>query len=71
MQTSIDFLLNELLQNKLLALRYDQDGVMDEIVAKAKEMHEKEVKGAYRFGLQDEFVIGSEQYYNKIYKKVD
>jgi predicted flavoprotein YhiN len=73
MKTSIDFLLNELLQNKLLALRYDQDGIMDEIVAKAKEIHKEEVIEAFKRGTINEMngieEINSEQYYQETFKK--
>jgi len=32
-------------------------------------MEKEQIKQAYKFGLQDEYVIGSEQYYNEIYDK--
>jgi hypothetical protein len=34
---------------------------------KAKEMHKQEIKDAYRFGLSDEYVIGSQKYYNETF----
>jgi hypothetical protein len=69
MKTSIDFLLGELLQNKLLALRYDKDDTMNEIVAKAKEMHKQEIINTVldvgSFMSREE----AEQYYQETFKK--
>ena len=31
-------------------------------------VEKEQIKNAYSFGIQDEYVIGSEQYYNEIYK---
>jgi hypothetical protein len=39
------------------------------ILDKAKEMEKQQIEDAYRFGIQDEYVIGSEQYYNQTYKQ--
>ena len=54
-----------------LALRYHhRQGYLSlEDIAKAKEMEKEQIINAYKFGLQDEYVIGSEQYYNEIYVK--
>jgi L-rhamnose isomerase len=41
----------------------------DEIIEKAKEMHKQEIVEAYRFGLSDEYVIGSQKYYNEHFGK--
>ena len=38
-------------------------------IEQAKEMHKQEIVDAYRFGLQDEFVIGSQNYYNETFGK--
>jgi hypothetical protein len=35
---------------------------------KAKEMFEQQIIDAYRFGIEDEYVIGSRNYYNETYK---
>jgi hypothetical protein len=32
-------------------------------------MHKQEIIEAYRFGLSDEYVIGSKKYYNKTFGK--
>jgi hypothetical protein len=36
---------------------------------KAKQMEKEQIIKAYKFGLQDEYVIGSEKYYNETYNK--
>ena len=33
----------------------------------AKEIEKEQIIDAYKFGIQDEYVIGSEQYYNQTY----
>jgi L-rhamnose isomerase len=40
-----------------------------EIFEQAKEMHKQEIVDAYKFGISDEYVIGSEEYYNKTFGK--
>jgi hypothetical protein len=37
---------------------------------KAKEMEKQQIIDAYKFGLSDEYVIGSEQYYNETFGKL-
>jgi hypothetical protein len=39
-----------------------------EIFEQANAMFEKQIKDAYKFGLSDEYVIGSERYYNETFK---
>jgi hypothetical protein len=34
----------------------------------AKEMEKQQIEDAYRFGLSDEYVIGSQHYYNETFK---
>ena len=36
---------------------------------KVKLALKEQIEDAYRFGIQDEYVIGSEQYYNETYKQ--
>ena len=36
---------------------------------KAQEMFEQQIIDAYRFGIQDEYVIGSRNYYNETFKQ--
>jgi hypothetical protein len=71
MKTSIDFLLGELLQNKLLALRYDKDDTMNEIVAKAKEIHKQEIITSWEEGNTDYLIKleNGEEYYQETFKK--
>jgi hypothetical protein len=38
------------------------------IFDQAKEMEKEQIIDAYRFGIQDEYVIGSRNYYNETYK---
>jgi hypothetical protein len=35
------------------------------ILEQAKEMHKQEIIEGYRFGVSDEYVIGSQKYYNE------
>jgi hypothetical protein len=37
------------------------------VYQQAKEIEKEQIIDAYKFGIQDEYVIGSEQYYNEIY----
>jgi hypothetical protein len=39
------------------------------VTDKAKAMFEQQIKDAYKFGISDEYVIGSEQYYNQTYNQ--
>jgi hypothetical protein len=39
------------------------------IFDQAKEMEKEQIENAYRFGISDEYVIGSEQYYNETFKQ--
>jgi hypothetical protein len=36
---------------------------------KAKAMEKEQIIDAYRFGIQDEYVIGSRNYYNETFKQ--
>jgi hypothetical protein len=38
-----------------------------EIFEQAKEMEKQQIIDAYKFGISDEYVIGSENYYNKTF----
>jgi hypothetical protein len=42
---------------------------LDDLLERAKQMEKQQIMEAYKFGLQDEYVIGSENYYNKNYGK--
>lgn len=34
----------------------------------AKEMEKEQIEDAYRFGVQDDYVIGTQRYYNETFK---
>lgn len=40
-----------------------------DILLQAKEMEKQQIIDAYKFGISDEYVIGSEQYYNETFGK--
>jgi hypothetical protein len=42
--------------------------LMFEATMEAKKMEKQQIKDAYVFGLQDEYVIGSDQYYYETYE---
>lgn len=37
-------------------------------IEQAKEMEKKQIIDAYKYGIRDEYVIGSERYYNENFK---
>ena len=39
------------------------------VTDKAKAMFQQQIKDAYKFGIADEYVIGSEKYYNQTYNQ--
>jgi hypothetical protein len=41
---------------------------LHDLLEQANAMFEEQVKDAYKFGLSDEYVIGSERYYNETFK---
>jgi hypothetical protein len=71
-ETAVTFLISEFLKNKLFALRYDKDNVMNEIVARANQIFKEQIINAWE--ARDKDVIKSdgkdaEQYYNEKYGK--
>ena len=66
-QTVVTFLINELLQNRLFALRYDADNIFNEIVEKANEMHKQEIIDAFFEGAYGGDNISGEQYYQETF----
>lgn len=56
-QSPITWLIAELLSNKLMALRYDKDNKLNELIQQAKQIEketiEKEKEKAYIQGLKD------------------
>ena len=68
-QTAVEWLKDQLehFGNKHeLQVSWD---TVDELFQQAKEMHKQEIIEAYRFGLSDEYVIGSKKYYNETFGK--
>ena len=60
-KTAVEWLLD--------SLDYNQNMLgIKEIIEKAKEMEKEQIKNAYSFGIQYEYVIGSKQYYNETIK---
>ena len=56
-QTAVEWLLTQININ----------GFQPKHIEQAKAMEKEQIKDAYLFGLSDEYVIGSEQYYNETY----
>jgi hypothetical protein len=60
-QTAVEWLIEE--------LRGAHNGVItSELIEQAKEMEKEQITDAYRFGISDEYVIGSQRYYNETFK---
>lgn len=38
------------------------------IIEQAKDVEKQQITNAYRFGLEDDYVMGSREYYNKTFK---
>ena len=64
-QSSIEWLEEKL--NNVKPTQFCSIETIKEWVEQAKEMHKKEIVEAYRFGLSDEYVIGSKQYYKETF----
>jgi hypothetical protein len=67
-QTALDFLLTELDIDKLI--NRENLTIAAEVVRQAKEMEKEQIIDAYKFGLSDEYVIGSENYYKETFGKL-
>jgi hypothetical protein len=64
-QTALDFLLTELDIDKLISR--ENLTIAAEVVRQAKEMEKEQIMNAYKFGISDEYVIGSENYYKETF----
>lgn len=62
-ETAVEWLIEQLTPSICLQQKY-----IDELKEQAKEMHKQEIIDAYKFGISDEYVIGSEKYYNETFK---
>ena len=60
-QTAVEYLVDQLLPKALTAEQYYH-------INQAKAIEKEQIKDAYKFGLSDEYVIGSEKYYNETFK---
>jgi|688.fasta_scaffold764373_3 hypothetical protein len=75
-KSSIEWLISEL-KRRILIIESEPDGIVRTTmidnflvdVDEAKEMHKQEIMNAYKFGISDEYVIGSQQYYNETFGK--
>lgn len=76
-RTAVTWLITELIQNRLMALRYDKDSVFNEIIQKAKQMEKEQIEDAH---IEGQRVFDkhphtqwnndqAEQYYNETYGK--
>ena len=75
MQTTVDYIFEQLEEQGLIFLTTKTNEMTISISASdyldikrlAKEMEKQQIIDAYKFGLSDEYVIGSKQYYNETY----
>ena len=65
--TAVEWLENEIL-NSDLKMKLQTGLKLFALIKQAKEMEKQQIKNAYSFGIQDEYVIGSEQYYYETFK---
>ena len=61
-QTAVEWLIDQLTPSISLQQKH-----IDELKNQAKEMEKEQIIDAYKFGLSDEYVIGSQTYYNETY----
>ena len=62
-QTAVEWLSEQIFNDVDL-----KDSILKLAIQQAKEMEKEQIKDAYSFGIQDEYVIGSRNYYNETYK---
>ena len=75
MQTAVEYIFEQLEEQGLIFLTTKTNEMTISISASdyldikrlSKEMEKQQIIDAYKFGLSDEYVIGSEQYYNETY----
>ena len=63
-QTAVEWLVNE------IQTKHDKSFIefYSAEIQQALEMEKEQIMDAYKFGLSDEYVIGSEQYYYENYE---
>ena len=59
-QTAVEWLVEQICG--------DHTSEWQEQIDQAKEMEKEQIENAYRFGISDEYVIGSQRYYNETFK---
>ena len=62
-QTAVEWLSEQIFNDVDL-----KDSILKLAIQQAKEMEKEQIVDAYRFGIQDEYVIGSQRYYNETFK---
>lgn len=72
-QTAVEWLENQIKTSKyfykLIAEINSRSTVaQSDIFEQAKEMEKEQITDAYKYGIQDEYVIGAEQYYYETFK---
>ena len=71
-QTAVEWLISNLQQSKdwqrVLNEVSQMSTVQFNLLDQAKAMEKEQIQDAYKFGLSDEYVIGSERYYNETFK---
>lgn len=66
-QTAVEWI--ELKLNSVKPIDFCSIETIKDWVQQAKEMEKQQIIDAYKFGISDEYVIGSEQYYNETFGK--
>ena len=66
-QTAVEWLMERLTPYIHYPYGHSSGYDMEDVIEQAKQMEKEQIKNAYKFGLEDEFVIGSEKYYNQTY----
>jgi hypothetical protein len=69
-KSSVELLRCKMIALTLLKLNQTDRDIMEHFFKQAKEMHKQEIIEAYRFGLKDEYVIGSQRYYNETFAQI-
>lgn len=71
-KTAVEWLISNLQQSKdwqrVLNEVSQMSTVQFNLLDQAKAIEKEQIKDAYKFGLSDEYVIGSERYYNETFK---
>ena len=65
--TAVEWLENEIL-NSDLKMKLQTGLKLFALIKQSKKIEKEQIQDAYSFGIQDEYVIGSEQYYNETFK---